>query len=220
MQTVSTGPYGTNNSPTVRGYNPAYGGVPVLPTGQQLQSNITGILNQAIPGFNGLTNSASSIIGDSMSGKLPTDVQNLISDRSATQAVASGMPGSSNTGNTLFGNRTLRDLGLTSLARKDQGVKDLIGLLQGFSGAATPTVGQLQDQDNSKAEFDSAPLPAEAAKEQERLYDKYSNPAAGTVGGGGGGEEGFWTDVYENGQRGRKFWSASGSGAFVPGGRA
>lgn len=160
----------------------AYGAVPNLPTSQQLQGNITGILNQAIPGYTGLTQSASSIIGDSLSGKLPGDVQNLIRDQAATQAVAGGMPGSSQTSGTLYGNRTLRDLGLTSLQRQDAGVKDLIGMLQGVSGTAAPNFGQVQDQENARAEFAAAPDPAAAAGEQERLFNKYSTPARGTGG--------------------------------------
>lgn len=182
-----------------KGYDPKYGGVPTLGTSGQLQGNLTNILNQAIPGYSGLTQSASSIIGDSMEGKLPPDVQNVIRDASATQAVASGMPGSSNMSGTLSGNRTLRDLGITSLQRQDSGVKDFLSFLQGVSGTAAPTFGQLQEQENAIDQYASAPNPAAAAGEQERLFNKYSNPAGGTGGGSGGG--GVWTDVWKNGLR-------------------
>lgn len=161
----------------------AYGKVPQLPTTQALQSNLTNILGQAIPNFSGMSQQASGIIGSALSGQLPPDVQNLIQDRAATMAVSGGMPGSSNTQGTLFGNRGLRDLGLTSLQRQDSGVKDLIGFLGGVSGAAAPTFAQAQDQENAIAKYASAPDPSAAAAEQARLYDKYSNPAAGTVGG-------------------------------------
>lgn len=157
-----------------------YGNIPELPTSSALTGNIQNILGTAIPGFQNLTQSASSIIGDSMNGLVPTDVQNVINDQAATQAVRSGMPGSNRQSGTLMGNRTLRDFGMTSMGRQDQGVKDFISLLQGVSGTAAPTFSQSQEQENARAQYASAPDPSSAAAEQERLYNKYSNPAAGT----------------------------------------
>jgi hypothetical protein len=169
-----------------RGYDPRFGGVPELPTSGQLSTNVQNILGQAIPGYQGLTQSASGIIGDAMSGAVPGDVQRVINNAAATQAVRSGMPGSNQISGTLIGNRSLRDLGLTSLDRQDRGVKDFISLLQGVSGTAAPTFGQAQEQENARAQYSSAPNPASAAAEQERLYNKYANPAAGTMFGSGG----------------------------------
>lgn len=167
--------------------NPAaYGSVPNLPTSGQLQGNVTDILNSAIPGYTGLTQKASGLIGDAMSGKVPTDVQNLIQDQAAQQAVQSGMPGSSRISGSLMGNRVLRDLGITSLQRQDTGVKDLLGMLQGVSGTAAPTFGQLQQQENQRSEYAAAPDPTAAANEQERLFNKYSNQ---NFGGGGGSSD-------------------------------
>ncbi len=145
-----------------------FGKVPVLPTSGELQGNVTGILNQAIPGYSGLTQSASGIIGSALKGQVPTDVQNLINTQSANQAVLSGMPGTSTTRGTLAGNRTLRDLGLTSLQRQDEGVKGLLGMLQGVSGTAAPTYGQLQDQENTRAQYAAAPDPAAAIGQMAR----------------------------------------------------
>lgn len=158
----------------------AYGSVPTLPTTGALQGNVSNILNSAIPGYSGLSQGASSIIGDAMAGRLPGDVQNVIKSNAATQAVMSGMPGSSAVGGTLMGNRTLRDLGLTSLQRQDSGVRDLISMLQGVSGTAAPTFGQAQDQENARATFAAAPDPRAAAQEQERLFNKYSEPQLST----------------------------------------
>ncbi len=137
-----------------------------------------GILGQAIPGYSGLTQGASGIIGSAISGQVPTDVQNLLKQQSAQQSVMSGMPGTSNISGTLGGNRTLRDLGLTSLERQDTGVKGLLGLLQGVSGTAAPTFGQSQDQENTRAQYGAAPDPMAQAQEQERLFNKYSGNAA------------------------------------------
>src|SRR6185295_1493295 len=80
-----------------------YGSIPNLPTTQALQGNLTNILNTAIPGYSGLTQSASSIINDAMGGKLPGDVQNVIKNNAATQAAMSGMPGSNAVSGTLAG---------------------------------------------------------------------------------------------------------------------
>lgn len=199
---------------TSGGGSDAYGSKPVLPTTGQLQTDITGILNQAIPNFSGLSGQASSIIGDAMSGRLPQDVQNLIQDRAATQAVMGGLPGTSNLSGSLFGNRTLRDLGITSLGQQQQGVKDLISLLQGFSGVAAPTFAQAQEQANAIAKYESAPDPSAAAAEQERLYNKYSNPAAGS--GGRGMTDAEWNSPFNKsiGAGGNSIQYATPSGGW------
>lgn len=201
-----------------RGYSDVYGGVPVLPSTGQLASNLTGILNQAIPNFSGLTGQASGIIGSAMSGQLPQDVQDVIQNAAATQAVMGGMPGSSRISGSLYGNRTLRDLGLTSLQRQDKGVTDLISLLQGVSGTAAPTFGQAQEQENARAKYEAAPEPAAAATEQQRLYDKYANPAAlPNSGGGGGGSEVPW---WMRGTNGSNFLGNPLNNLYGVGGRA
>lgn len=167
-------------------YSAAYGGIPTLPSSSELQGNVSTILNQAIPGFSGLTKTATGIIGDAMSGVVPGDVSRVINDAAASRAAASGMPGSNAIPGTLVGNRSLRDLGLTSLQRQDQGVRDLLGFVQGFSGTVAPNVGQVQEQENQRAAFAAAPIPEEAAREQERLYGKYFQ-----AGLGGGSREPF-----------------------------
>lgn len=159
------------------GYDPRFGGVPNVPTTSTLSSNMRSILNQAIPGFTPLTKSASSIIGSALSGEIPQDVQDQIQNSAAEQAVAGGMPGSSRISGSLYGNRTLRDVGLTSLNQQQTGIKDLLSLLQGYSGTAAPTFGQSQEQENARAQYAAAPIPSEANAEQQRIFSKYSrNP--------------------------------------------
>lgn len=162
-----------------RGYSPIYGGLPTLPSTGQLSSNITSILNNAIPGFSNLTRAASSNVGNELAGQLPTDVTDQIRNTAATQAVINGMPGSSNIAGTVFGNRTLKDIGLTSLGQQQTGFKDLLSLLQGFSGTVAPTYGQAQEQGNQAATIAAAPIPAQAQNEAQRLYEKYANPGGG-----------------------------------------
>ena len=173
MPTITAGP---------RGYSPIYGGVPQLPGTGQVSSNVSNILNTAIPGYSGLTRTASSSIADAMAGKLPQDVQDVIQNNAAEQAVLGGMPGSSRINGTLFGNKSLRDLGVTSLQQKQQGLNDFLSLLRGVSGTVAPTYGQAQEQLDQQSGFQAAPIPSQAQTEQERLFNKYSNPAAG-IGG-------------------------------------
>ncbi len=187
-----------NSISSAPGYSSAYGGVPQLPTSAGLASNLQGIINQAIPGFNGLTQSATNVIGSALGGQVPTDVRNIIADKAAAQAVSGGMPGSSSVTGTLFGNSGLRSLGLTSLGQQQQGVHDLLGMLQGYSGTVAPTFGQSQEQENARAQYAAAPNPTAAAAEQERLYNKYSNPALGFGGGAGGAGSIPWWQQGKN----------------------
>lgn len=178
------------------GYDPRYGGIPQLPTSAGLASNLSSILNQAIPGFNGLTQSASGIIGSALKGEVPTDVRNVIADAAAARAVGGGMPGSSTRTGTLFGNASLRDLGLTSLQQQQTGIHDLLSTLGAYSGTVAPTFGQAQEQENARSQYAAAPVPAAAAAEQERLYNKYANAA---IGGGGGATGGIpWWQQGKN----------------------
>lgn len=177
---------GSGYSPTgaaaggARGYSPIYGGVPNLPTSTGTQNNVTSILNQAIPNFSGLTSGASSHIDDLMNNRLPVSVQNDIQDAGAAQAVAGGMPGNSREFGGVFGNSVLRNIGIAGEGRQQQGFQDLLALLQGYSGTAALTTAQTQDQDNTRAIYDSAPIPAYAIPYMEGRYQAAANPAGGT----------------------------------------
>jgi len=77
-----------------------------------------------------------------------------------------------NISGSLYGNRTLRDLGLTSLGRQDKGVTDLIGLLQGVSGAAAPTYGQAQEQENAIEKYQLYSFEADLYLAIQDVYHK------------------------------------------------
>ena len=158
------------------GYSAATGGIPSLPSASTLSSNQLGILNNAIPGFSGLTKSASSIVGSALNGQIPQDVQQQIQDAAAKQAVEGGMPGSNMQSGSLFGNSYLKNLGLTSLGQQQTGMQDLLSLLQGYSGTVAPTFGQGQEQSNAQAQYAAAPQPAAANQAAQAMYDKYSTP--------------------------------------------
>lgn len=114
---------------------------PAVPSGS------TGILAQAIPGLPGLQTQASNRIRQLMSGVLSPETQANIQDAAATQAVASGMPGSSRIGGTLMGNRVLRDIGLTTENAQQQGFGDLMSLL-GVQGNIAATANSQNNQAN------------------------------------------------------------------------
>jgi hypothetical protein len=134
------------------------------------------ILNQAVPNIGGLTKSASSIIGNALTGRLPAEATRNINNAAALQSVASGMPGTNMMSGTLFGNRTLRDIGVSTLGRQQQGFQDLLSLLGGVSGTIAPTFAQTQDQANTVEQYRSAPVPSVAANQEQSLYEKYANP--------------------------------------------
>lgn len=109
--------------------------------------NLTPMLNSAIPGFSGLTKQASDIIRQLMSGTLTTGERNAIYNAGAERATASGMPGSTGQGGSIFANNDLRNIGLASGQRQQQGFQDFLAQLSGFSGAVVPTVGQQMQSD-------------------------------------------------------------------------
>ena len=86
---------GATGAGGINGYDPRYGGIPQLPTSAGLASNLSGILNQAIPGFNGYPITA--ISSAAPSGQFH---RCDIADKAAAQACG-GMPGSSTTTGTL-----------------------------------------------------------------------------------------------------------------------
>lgn len=63
-----------------------------------------------IPGFTGLSNQITDVLGSELRGEIPPDVAAAIQNNAAAQALTGGFGGSG-----LAGNLTARDLGLTSL---------------------------------------------------------------------------------------------------------
>ena len=82
------------------------------------------VLDMQLPGQ---TQQAVDFVGSQLRGEVPMDVQQLIQNRSASSAFSLGVPGSG-----IARNINLRDLGLTSLGQKQQGLQNygaLAGLL-------------------------------------------------------------------------------------------
>lgn len=109
--------------------------------------NLTPQLNAAIPGFSRNTTKASNIISELLAGKLTAGERGAIYNAGAERGTASGMPGSTGSGGSLFANADLRNIGLASGERQQQGIQDLLSMLTSYSGTVLPTTGQeLQNQ--------------------------------------------------------------------------
>jgi len=110
-------------------------------------ANLAPSLASVIPGFQGNTGKASSLIKELLSGKLSKGERGAIYNAGAERATLGGMPGSSGSGGSLFANADLRNIGRASGERQQQGFQDFLSMLQGFSGTVVPTAGQeLQNQ--------------------------------------------------------------------------
>lgn len=190
---AATSATGTTALPAgpVSGYNPAYGGVPSVPTPQgtqagaiagnigsladlyQLSTGTAGAsaagagaqLDANLPGWRGATTTSMGNINDLLAGKIPQDVVNQLSQRAAERGVALGMPGSDNANAAL-----IQALGQTSLGLTQQGEQELTGAIgrtptgPAFNPSTMLLTPQEQQQWQYLAnELGAAPIPAQAA---------------------------------------------------------
>lgn len=124
--------------------------VPTAGTGSSAP-NMSSILESGIPGFGGLTRSATGIIGNLLTG-LPSP--SLARRENAYFGQASGL-GSSNTDPThdFLRNRGFDLYGEKAEQRQQTGLKDLLALLAGYSGSVVPTTGQVMQGNQFDQEF-------------------------------------------------------------------
>lgn len=110
--------------------------VPPLPDPNAISNQMTPIINNALPGFNNLSTSASSIVGNLMRGlPSPSTTQRA----NAYFGINSGMPGSDFVRNRGF------DLYRQEANQYQQrGFDDFLKLLSGESGTVFTTPGQQQ----------------------------------------------------------------------------
>lgn len=120
--------------------------------------NLTPAWNNAIPGFSGLTSGGANIIKDLMSGRLSAAERSAIYQGGAERATASGMPGSTGQGGSIFANNDLRQLGLQAGQRQQQGFQDLLSMIAGYSGSVLPTTGQTIQNDQFGRQMNLAEL--------------------------------------------------------------
>lgn len=125
--------------------------VPQVGTRTGSSVNMNSLLESGIPGFGGLTRSATDIIGNLLNG-LPSP--SLARRENAYFGAASGL-GSSNTDPThdFLRNRGFDLYGQKAEERQQTGLKDLLSLLSGYSGSVVPTTGQALQNDQFNQEF-------------------------------------------------------------------
>jgi len=114
--------------------------IPVTPPTDPMQTTnqMNQIVNQAIPGYSGLTKTGSSIVGNLMGG-LPS--AGPTQRANAYFGAGSGMPGSD-----FIRNRGFDLYGQQAEAYKQRGFDDFLKLLSGTIGTVTPNAGQQQQQ--------------------------------------------------------------------------
>lgn len=172
-------------------YNPAYGGIPTVPsptataaaanagnaanlgslenTAANLntfnQGQLLGQYNMAIPNYAALTQTASGNAMQQLEGQVPQDVISQLLTGAAERGITGGVPGSPNS-NAAY----LRALGLTSIGQQQQGMANLHQLTAGAPIAqpfnpASMFVTPEQEQEAQMAAnlYASAPQPEAAA---------------------------------------------------------
>jgi len=163
-------------------------------TGNPLGSpDMTTILNQAIPGFSGLTKSATDVIGNLLTGMPSPD---LARQENAYFGARSGL-GSSNTDPThdFLRNRGFDLYGAKAEGRRQTGLEDLMKFLGTYSGAAVPTTGQVQQGGQFQQDFAFRQQQAaiENALKQRQLEMQQQETDARY--GGNPNNVGYWSGV-------------------------
>lgn len=142
--------------------------------------NPFGDLSSIYPNLAAANAAVSGNVESQLAGELSPATQAAIQDAAARFGVTSGMPGSG-----LARNRTVRDLGLTTEAIQDQGLKNYLAAINQIS--ATQTVNPtLQTEINTTNTLNrAAPNPTDAANYSKTLFDQYLQTLRGPGGGTG-----------------------------------
>lgn len=201
------------------GYNPAYGGTPIVPdpnasAGASIGGGLANLgslygltggldtaagagaisgLGQEIPGVSGLISGTTGNISDELAGKVPQDVINLLSQHSAEMGAGRGMGPMSPSTNAGY----LRALGLTSLGQEQRGAADLNSLMGAVPRAPqfdpSKMIVSPQDQqmwDYLRATLAKSPNPTAAANANLGALGGGVATGAGYFGGGAGSPRG------------------------------
>jgi len=127
-----------------------------------------------LPGLGEGNTAAMSGILPLLRGELPGDVKQQIENEGATFGVRSGMPGSE-----LATNRTLRDLGLTSLQGQSEGLSRLGSLVGSTSQTQTVNPALQTEISATNASNAAAPNPEAQAAYSSALFQRYLNSMKG-----------------------------------------
>lgn len=142
------------------GNTSAYGSVPA----QTTTVNPSALWGTVYPNLSADLNSALGITRSQLAGELTPEVQRAVTNAANARAVAGGVGGSPFAGSVIA-----RDLGLTTMDLQNRGVQNLQGQISGINqNLVQPSVDLAQ----SNAILASAPNPAAAAAEQQRVYEQ------------------------------------------------
>lgn len=183
LQGVRGWPYGgggdvtTPTAPTVPGaINPAptsgqgpFGAVP----GAVGLPDPYGDLSKVFPALSGANAAVGTNLLSGLGGQLAPGTLKMMQDLEAQQAVGGGMPGTNMRGGTLFGNRSVRDLGLTAEQVKNQAMQQYTSLIPTIKGTQTVSPGEQTALAQWNAINRAAPDPTQAASYAERLFNDY-----------------------------------------------
>ena len=151
------------------------------------------IIEESIPGFSGLSSSASSLINNLLSGTASTA---NAKQGAATFGVNSGMPGSG------LSNAFGYDLYKRDAAeQKQRGFDDLLKMLTSYSGTVAPTAGETIGEEQSSMEqgFRERESAAAASLAQQQLRAKQTElnkPKWGVVTSGWDAQNGRPSDWW------------------------
>jgi len=142
------------------------------------QPSYSSIIEQSIPGFSGLTSSASSVINDLLSGG---SAAGPAQNQAAKFGVSSGMPGSGVAnafGYDLYNKRANES--------RQRGLDDLLKMVTGYSGSAFATPGELLNKDTADraanvASYNSVMQNLNAQRQIDDAARLASKPKWGTV---------------------------------------
>jgi hypothetical protein len=134
-------------------------------------------LNQNIPNYSAMTNSATGNISDMLAGKISPATSQNIWNSAAARGVSLGQP-NSQIGNMIGLNLT----GQTTEGLQQQGLQDY-NTFTGTAGSLQQNPSLMAEISQSNANLAAAPSPEAAANYAKSLYDQYMksvNPATGT----------------------------------------
>lgn len=115
----------------------------VLPQAERLASQantfsigqINSMLENVMPGFRGMTETASSNINSMLRGEIPTDVSTAVQNSAAARSLGGGFGGS-----PMARNLVARDLGMTSLGLTERGLSSMEGWMRTAASIYEPSM--------------------------------------------------------------------------------
>lgn len=155
-------------------------------------------LSSVYPNLSNTNAQLSSNVMSALKGQLSPETIAAIQDNAARFGVQSGMPGSG-----LQRNLTLRDLGLATEARQDQGAQQYGSLIPVISGTQTVRPETQFNVNLQNAVNRAAPDPGAAASYAQQLYNQYLNASRSPAGGTGdyNAQKGNFYKPFSGGQQ-------------------